>query len=86
MFLQFPQFISVYHWSTILSSVRFLPAGIATVIGAGLSAGLARFIDAKYTISIGLVFTFIATILLALANQKGRYWSYVFPAEFMCVV
>ncbi|KAF8305924.1 MFS general substrate transporter [Clavulina sp. PMI_390] len=75
-----PYWISNYHWSAIISSVHFLPNGIATILCAGFISTLAKSWRPKYAISIGLALTCVSTVLLAFGDRKERYWSIYLPA------
>lgn len=84
-FQQMPLMQAEYHWSAILSSVRFLPAGISATLVAGVAATLVKYVSPKWTISGGFALQFIASMLLPFANTKERYWSYLFPSFIMYV-
>lgn len=79
-----PRFIGTYHWSPIMSAVRFLPAGIAGTITAGIaSSALVKYWSPKYTITAGLVLEFIASMILPFADTKAKYWDHLFVAFLM---
>lgn len=73
----------VYHWSPIMTSVRFLGVGI---FGGAVAANSSKFVDkvqAKWAILGGLTLEFIASIILPFADTSGKYWSHLFPAFIM---
>ena len=78
-----PYFQNVYHWSPIMSSVRFLPTGVFSGAVAGVSAEFVKYVNPKWTILGGLVLEFIASLLLPFANTSVRYWSFLFPCFVM---
>lgn len=78
-----PLMMGTYHWSAILSAVRFLPAGISGTLIAGIASTMVKYWSPKYTILAGLVLEFIASMLLPFADTKGKYWSYLFPSFVM---
>ncbi|KAI0042428.1 MFS general substrate transporter [Auriscalpium vulgare] len=81
MFLQLmPLFQNVYHWSAIMTAVRFLPTGVFGGGIAGPSGLFPKYVNPKWTILGGLVLDIIATILLALGDTREKYWSILFPA------
>lgn len=78
-----PRMMAVYHWSAIMSSVRFLPAGISGTLIAGVASTMVKYWSPKYTITAGLVLEFIASMLLPFADTKAKYWGYLFPSFVM---
>lgn len=78
-----PLMQSEYHWSALMASVHFLPAGISGTLIAGVASTFVKYVSPKWAISFGLVLEIIATLLLPFANTRERYWSYLFPSFFM---
>lgn len=74
---------SEYHWSALMASVHFLPAGISGTLIAGFASSMVKYVSPKWSISFGLVLEIIATLLLPFANTKEKYWSYLFPSFFI---
>lgn len=78
-----PRMQEVYHWSPIMTSVRFLGVGIFGAAVAGNSSRFVNKVQAKWVILGGLTLQFIATMILPFAGSSGKYWSHLFPAFIM---
>jgi MFS-type transporter involved in bile tolerance (Atg22 family) len=77
VFVQFfPIFEDVYHWSPLMSAVRFLPiTGLSTVLaifGSNYASRLIEYLDPKWTLFIALLFDIVASLLLPFADQRSR--------------
>ncbi|KAL5639305.1 hypothetical protein ACGC1H_006720 [Rhizoctonia solani] len=82
MYLTFSPYWQDYlDWSTIITGVKFLPLGVVAgpiMVSGGRIAAIGR---PKILILGGLIFAFIATILLPFSSRlSDRYWPLVFPA------
>lgn len=80
-----PLMMSVYHWSAIMSSVRFLPCGLAGTATAIVAPMLLNYSSPKWTISVGLTMQFIGTMVLPFADTSVKFWSHCLPAFIMYV-
>jgi len=77
-----PLYEDVYHWSAIKTAVRFLPCGIVSGVVAAYSPRLIA-MGAKWSILLGVMLNLAATLLLPFADRRDRYWSLVFPSQFL---
>ena len=80
-----PLMMSVYGWSAIMSSVRFLPCGFAAIVAAVVSPMFVKYWSPKWSITVGLTMQFIGTMLLPFADSKAKFWSHCLPAFIMYV-
>jgi nitrate/nitrite transporter NarK len=70
---------NVYHWSAIMTAVRFIPIGVFA-FAMSFTGGLARRISPKWIILSAQLAVIVATILLAFADSEEHYWPFAFPA------
>ena len=73
-------FQTEYHWSTILTAIRFLPTGTFSAPIGMFGGSFPKYINIRYSILIGMGLELVATILLPFADTRERYWSLMFPA------
>ncbi|KAK4684076.1 hypothetical protein P7C73_g6131, partial [Tremellales sp. Uapishka_1] len=78
--------LSVYHQSSIIAAVRFLPEGVGAIVATLLVQFIPKIIShPRWPISAGLLFACVGTALLCVANpQLGtNYWRYLLPGHFI---
>ncbi|KDQ19195.1 hypothetical protein BOTBODRAFT_28684 [Botryobasidium botryosum FD-172 SS1] len=69
-----------YHWSAIMTAVRFLPVGVGAGIVSMFSGYLPFYFRPKHILLTGLILDIVPGVLLPFATSESRYWSIVFPA------
>ena len=69
-----------------MTSVRFMPTGIPSVIVAILAPNLVKVTSPKYVILCGLTLAFIGSMIIPFAKTSVQYWSHLFPAFVMWVL
>ncbi|KDQ19194.1 hypothetical protein BOTBODRAFT_486258 [Botryobasidium botryosum FD-172 SS1] len=69
-----------YHWSAIMTAVRFLPLGVGATVAAVFAGYLPFYFRSKHIILAGLILDIVAGVLLPFATSESRYWPITFPA------
>src|ERR1700733_15513116 len=75
-----PLYQERYGWRTVMTAVHFLPTGVFSGTIATVSSTFVTMLNPKRSILGGLVFVFIASMVLPFADASAKYWSYTFPA------
>lgn len=73
-------FITVRHWSLLLSAAGITPLTVLGAVAAVLSSWLVPRIPAQYILAIGALCIIISTTLVATMPAQQSYWPQAFPA------
>ena len=81
----------IYYLNSVSSATMFLTiiGGLASVIGFGIAGGIADKIGRKWTITSGLMITFVSLVIMSFVTPTGRvtgvHGEYAFPGLLFAV-